>query len=300
MAIPPKGFDRDEIARLRQIRYEKTNQWRFASDADLSNQSFVTDQFGNRLYDERGQAVRGDRIYDTDTGRFTTRSPRTDFSPNRQDSFVYEAGSGALVAGGPKYLDDDGVDQRPINLTQIPTSSVNAARPRTVAAGYALEMGSRSLPEAQRTGKLTVMFRDGTLWNYYNVPYGVWLTFSNSLSKGPMLNRATKNTSEGVLLSYPHGPADISDIPEEIQEQLWRVSREAQLRYKTTNRARGGYYAPDRRITKKPGQLTQEQVMRRRERARAYVPKSAARKAGYNPHANNGKARKPSNPASRP
>ena len=131
------------------------------------------------------------------------------------------------------------------------------------------------------------MFRDGTLWNYYDVPYSEWLTFSSALSKGPMLNRK-KDGPDGILLNHPHGPADISDIPEEIQQQLWRVSREAQLRYKTKNRARGGYLKPDMRM-KTPV-----------KRAREYVPKSASRKAGYNPNANRGRAPKPNNPASKP
>jgi hypothetical protein len=304
MAIPPKGYDRDEVARLRQARYEKTGNWRFATDAQLSNQNFITDQYGNRLYEENGRAARGIGVYDTATGRYSSQSARTDFDPKRQASFIYGAGSQTFVPGigaaETERIEDEGIEQRPVRLTQIPTSSTNASRPRTVAAGYALEQGARALPQEQRTGKLTVMFRDGTLWNYYGVSYNEWLTFSNALSKGPMLNRASsKQASDGILLSHPHGPADVSDIPEEIQEQLWKVAREAQLRYKTTNRGRGGYTAPDRRISKSKAELTEEQILRRRSRPREYVPKSASKKAGYNPNATRGKAPQPRNSANR-
>lgn len=284
----PKGYDRDEIYRLRQLRYEQTGEWRFASDYDLTNQVFVTDPFGNALYDENtGRKVRatGGLIYDPNSGRYVSGSPRTDYDPKRNT---------------PSSEEQADSSQRPVQLTQIPTSSTNASRPRTVAAGYRMEIGSRALPREQRRGKLTVMFRDGTLWNYYDVPYTEWLTFSNSLSKGPMLNRkSSKQASDGILLSHPHGPADVTDVPEEVQEQLWRVAREAQLRFKTTNRGRGGYIAPDRRISRKPGQLTEEQLLRRRARAREYVPKSASKNAGYNPNANKGKAPKPRNSANR-
>lgn len=305
----PKGYDRDEIYRLRQLRYEQTGEWRFASDYDLTNQVFVTDPFGNALYDENtGRKVRatGGLIYDPNSGRYVTGSPRTDYSPKKfkgdlvHDDSVWTGDTSGGMVLRDEEVDTLGINTRPTQLTQIPTSSTNAARPRTVAAGYRMEVGSRALPREQRRGKLTVMFRDGTLWNYYDVPYTEWLTFSNSLSKGPMLNRkSSKQASDGILLSHPHGPADVTDVPEEVQEQLWRVAREAQLRFKTTNRGRGGYIAPDRRISRKPGQLTEEQLLRRKARAREYVPKSAAKNAGYNPNANKGKAPKPRNSANR-
>jgi hypothetical protein len=123
------------------------------------------------------------------------------------------------------------------------------------------------------------MFRDGTLYNYYDVSYAEWLKFKGTLSKGPMLNRS-RTGSDGFLLSHPHGPADLTDVPKEMQDLLARVSRDAQLRYATTNRARAGYKAPDRR-RKGPA----------KEAAQAYVPLSAARKSGYNP--NSKKAKNP-------
>jgi hypothetical protein len=63
-----------------------------------------------------------------------------------------------------------------------------------------------------------------------------------------------------------------------MQDLLARVSRDAQLRYATTNRARAGYKSTDRR-RKGPA----------REVPQAYVPLSASRKAGLNPNSKKGK-----------
>lgn len=115
----------------------------------------------------------------------------------------------------------------PENLN-IPTSTSNASRPRTLAAGYYLYVGERAKPYADQRGKLTVVFRDGTFYNYYNVPPGTWQTFKSSISKGPMLNRKNQfQGGDGILLGYPHGPADLSEVPVELQRQVYRVARTA-------------------------------------------------------------------------
>ena len=58
-------------------------------------------------------------------------------------------------------------------LTLKPTSTTNPARPRTVAAGY-----------DRKLFVLTVVFPDGTWYNYYDVPENMWQEFKNSESKG--------------------------------------------------------------------------------------------------------------------
>ena len=131
---------------------------------------------------------------------------------------------------GANTVDDD-VNQRPVNTNNlaIPTATSNPSRPRTLAAGYYLYVGERAKDYADQRGKLTVMFRDGTFWNYYNVPPGTWQEFKNSISKGPMLNRKNRyQGADGILLSYPNGPADVTDIPEELQRYTYRVARRAQ------------------------------------------------------------------------
>jgi len=108
-----------------------------------------------------------------------------------------------------------------VALSDIPTSSTNYKRPRTVAAGY-----------DPNTGTLTVVFRDGTFWNYNNVPESVWIKFHDAFSKGPMLNHRSRTQGfEGDLLSYDHGPADMSALSPEAQEFLYRVARTSQIKY---------------------------------------------------------------------
>jgi len=113
--------------------------------------------------------------------------------------------------------------EAPAALTSVPTSSTNVRRPRTVAAGY----------DPQRK-VLTVMFRDGTLYNYYNVEPGTWKLFDNSYSKGPLLNLYNKGQYDpGVLLVTPHqyGPADTSNVSSDVLATIYRVARSSQFRY---------------------------------------------------------------------
>lgn len=102
----------------------------------------------------------------------------------------------------------------------IPTSSTNYQRPRTVAAGY----------DAERM-TMTVVFRDGTFYNYYEVTQSEWDAFRASYSKGkPWLNRANKNQgSDGLFVHKPRGDAgDMANVPAEIREALYRVARSFQ------------------------------------------------------------------------
>jgi len=280
MGYPAKGYDRDEQRRLRQIQYENTGDWYALSDKSLierqGQQGFLTDPTGQRLYDPNsGLPFRGVGVYDEETGRLSSRPVNPLFNPQR----FY----GDLVYGpdGERMSEEDienaGINTIPAQLSELPTSSSNASRPRTLAAGWHREVGNNLMPREQRLGRLTVMFRDGTLYNYYDVSYAEWLKFKGTLSKGPMLNRS-RTGSDGFLLSHPHGPADLTDVPKEMQDLLARVSRDAQLRYATTNRARAGYKSTDRR-RKGPA----------REVPQAYVPLSASRKAGLNPNSKKGK-----------
>lgn len=126
-----------------------------------------------------------------------------------------------------KYFEDEqesgiGIvdDEDSAVLSDIPTSSTNYSRPRTVAAGYD--------PEREI---MTVVFRDGTFYNYYDVKYNEWVAFSGSYSKGrPWLNRKNKSqTADGLFVSKPRGPANVADIDPRIREQLYRVARAQQI-----------------------------------------------------------------------
>jgi hypothetical protein len=131
----------------------------------------------------------------------------------------------------------------PARLTDIPTSSTNVARPRTVAAGY---------DEFRKV--LTVMFRDGTLINYYDVEPGTWQNFRNSISKGkPWLNFYGDGAPGELVANHRYGPADVSNIDDASLSEIYRVARSAQVRYttrrgtvnKTYSNGRGKYaYKP--------------------------------------------------------
>lgn len=104
--------------------------------------------------------------------------------------------------------------------TDIPTSSTDYSRPRTVAAGY----------DASRQ-TMTVVFRDGTFYNYYEVTTGEWQAFKASVSKGnPWLNKANKyQGSDGLFVGKPRGPADVSSISPEVRELLYKIVRAKQV-----------------------------------------------------------------------
>lgn len=160
---------------------------------------------------------------------------------------------------------DDEFDTRPAELTDIPTSSTNASRPRTVAAGYRLYSGARRNPREQQLGKMTVMFRDGTIYNYYDVTPGEWQNFRNSISKGaPWLNKGFpdgKQKVDGLFVGKRRGPADLAGISESARSQIYRIARTAQVRFQNP-----------RKVTVDMGG--------RQEAFRGTVPKVARRKSG--------------------
>lgn len=121
-------------------------------------------------------------------------------------------------------LGDIEAPQAPSALSDVPTSSSNFKRPRTVAAGWDPD-----------TNVLTVVFRDGTWWNYYNVTHEEWIKFHFAFSKGPMLNKAGKvQSQDGFLLLSPHsnGPADQTKLSDEVRYQLYKAARTAQIMYR--------------------------------------------------------------------
>lgn len=100
----------------------------------------------------------------------------------------------------------------PAPITQRPTNTSNPRRPRTVAAGYDKD---RKV--------LTVVFRDGTFYNYYEVSEYMWNTFKSLPSKGAYIKR--------YLDKKPRGEADLAYVTKQAQELLYRVSRTNQILY---------------------------------------------------------------------
>lgn len=74
-----------------------------------------------------------------------------------------------------------------------PTNTSNPLRPRTLRAGYIKDRGAAE-------GTLWVVFRDGTPWEYYDVPQNVWRNFRRVKSPGRFINR--------VLNNYDYGRGD--------------------------------------------------------------------------------------------
>ena len=104
-------------------------------------------------------------------------------------------------------------DNSPAPITIVPTSTTNPQRPRTVAAGYDAD-----------EEKLTVVFRDGTFYNYYEVDENEWAAFKSNRSKGAIIYR--------MLDFKPRGPADESSISQSAREAYYRFARGAQLHSK--------------------------------------------------------------------
>lgn len=96
------------------------------------------------------------------------------------------------------------------NLTEAPTATSKPERPRTVAAAY----------DPNRS-TLTIVFRDSTVYNYYDVSMDEWEDFREKPSKYEYIR--------DVLDYKPRGPADISSVPTNVRMFAYRATRAAQL-----------------------------------------------------------------------
>ena len=101
---------------------------------------------------------------------------------------------------------DEMEDTSPAEFSLVPTSTSNPQRPRTVAAGY-----------DEYEEKLTVMFRDGTIYNYYEVTPSEWNKFKANRSKGAVIH--------SLLDFKPRGYADQSSMSKQAREAFYRFSR---------------------------------------------------------------------------
>ena len=106
-----------------------------------------------------------------------------------------------------------GEDETPAELTLVPTSTINPERPRTVAAGY-----------DKIDKKITVVFRDGTFYNYYEVSPSEWQAFKARVSKGRYIY--------SYLDSKPRGPADVAGLSAVARRAFYRIARSTQVHSK--------------------------------------------------------------------
>jgi hypothetical protein len=112
----------------------------------------------------------------------------------------------------PSVATSSSTDTTPAPISVMPTSSIFPMRPRTVAAGYA--------PDRK---VLTVMFRDGTMYNYYDVFPTTWFNFRRAHSKGQFIKRFLDGHRRGAA-----GP-DADLMKSGHLEALYRVARTAQV-----------------------------------------------------------------------
>lgn len=116
-----------------------------------------------------------------------------------------------LAATPMPWTGPNGATGAPAPISDVPTSTTNPDRPRTVAAGY---------DKSRRC--LTVVFRDGTYYNYYEVTPMQWSNFKRARSKGRFIYT--------YLDSHPRGVADVSALGSAAREVLYRLSRTGQIK----------------------------------------------------------------------
>jgi len=139
-----------------------------------------------------------------------------DYWEDEQEGYGYSnlAGSSVTV-GGQRYVRPGqavttgrGRQAAPISL--VPTSTINPERPRTVAAGF-----------DEKRQVLTVVFRDGTFYNYYDTDRDTWMQFKTAQSKGRFI--------AAYLDGHGRGTANMAKSPVYARESLYRVARTGQL-----------------------------------------------------------------------
>lgn len=151
----------------------------------------------------------------------------------------------------------------------IPTSTSNFKRPRTVAAGY-----------DRNQQLLTVVFRDGTFWNYYDVSNDEWIKFHQAYSKGPLLNKG------GSIYENHRGDAtDLSSMSPQAQQFFVAVARAAQITFRDSTPKRG-QLTGSQPLRSKNKRIKAEYDRQRRARIKANQSAAASAAAGKNPSKN--------------
>lgn len=148
---------------------------------------------------------------------------RIDTSAYRQ-SFDIDDETGEIIVPGEVADVEEEEGSGPASISVIPTSSTDTRRPRTLAAGYD---GDREV--------LTVVFRDGTWYNYYKVSKSEWTAFKAAVSKGKYIY--------SILDYKPRGDADTSGLSEGTRKALHSVAHTYQLSAARKNRSKKNPYS---------------------------------------------------------
>lgn len=121
--------------------------------------------------------------------------------------------AGPRVQPAAQKDDPNYVYTSPAPLSEVPTATSNPSKPRTVGAGFLID-------EKATHGKLTIVFRDGTYYNYYDVPLKEWEEFKSLPSKGAYIR--------STLDKHSRGPASDVNLDQGIREELYRILRSVQ------------------------------------------------------------------------
>jgi hypothetical protein len=150
------------------------------------------------------------------TGFFGTSSDSSDalwdeYYDEDQAGYDYQNLATTRIVNGKPYggAVTSGRGRQPAQISIVPTSTTNPQRPRTVAAGY-----------DDKRSVLTVVFRDGTFYNYYDVDVNEWAQFKASYSKGRYIL--------AVLDGKPRGTSRMANTSLAAREGLYRIARTGQ------------------------------------------------------------------------
>lgn len=154
-------------------------------------------------------------------------------------------------------------------ISVYPTNTINPDRPRTVAAGY-----RANTSQDRRKGTLTVIFRDGSYYNYYEVDPTTWHYFKMAPSKGRFIRK--------YLDSHPRGYADVPYITAIAAKLQYKIARTNQMIAK--GKGQNEVWSKRRQPALNRRLVNLEREARRELRAMKIN--------GTNPNANKGKARR--------
>lgn len=210
-----KGYDKEAARQVTEQTRRISGRRRLAQLTDIVT---IDESTGASVYNDISVVL-------DDAGNVIGSKPR-----------YFDPKSPVEIQDGDKTLYDFGVDfdsvtpdnARPAPLTVRPTASTNAKRPYTVAAGWE-RYPRQSGPRDENLGTLTTLFRDGTLWNYYDVEYSFWVKFSSSFSKGQYISKGAINPE--LTNNYRHGPADLTGVRQDTLNLIYTEARVAQYRY---------------------------------------------------------------------
>ena len=156
----------------------------------------------NQAGEALGPSINSDLYYLDSEGNFVDRS-------SYRQSYDEDIDTGELIVPGLKGP-QEGESEAPAPISVVPTSTTDPDRPRTVAAGY-----------DRNRGVITVVFRDGTFYNYYEVTPAEWQDFKKRVSKGKYIYN--------YLDFKPRGPANSRNIPVAARKALYGYSRSTQV-----------------------------------------------------------------------